>query len=102
MSNQTGAEIQAELTKSRTTNFIRESFTSNFWMSGLAILKIHSTLVPREASGWERFLHRSETRRVSGQDSPGHTSESTAMGNDDRSADVASPQFVIWWFAWFL
>jgi hypothetical protein len=39
MSNQTRAEIQAQLTKSRTTNFIRESFTSNLWMSGLAILK---------------------------------------------------------------
>jgi hypothetical protein len=39
MSKQTGVEVPAQLTKPRTTSFIRESFTSNFWMSGLAILK---------------------------------------------------------------
>jgi Protein of unknown function (DUF1569) len=39
MSNQTGADLAARLTKPRTTSFVREFFTSNFWMSGLAILK---------------------------------------------------------------
>jgi hypothetical protein len=39
MSNQTGADLPAPLTKPRTTSFIRESFTSNFLMSGLAIAK---------------------------------------------------------------
>ena len=38
MSNQTGVDL-AQLTKPRTTSFVRESFTSNFWMSGLAIFK---------------------------------------------------------------
>jgi hypothetical protein len=39
MSKQTGVDVPAQLTKPRTTSFIREFFTSNFWMSGLAILK---------------------------------------------------------------
>jgi hypothetical protein len=39
MSNQTGVDLPAQLTKPRTTSFVRESFTSNFWMSSLAILK---------------------------------------------------------------
>ena len=39
MSNQTGADLPAQLTKPRTTSFLRESFTSNFQMSGLAIAK---------------------------------------------------------------
>ena len=39
MSNQTGLDLRAQLTKPRTTSFARESLTSNFWMSGLAILK---------------------------------------------------------------
>lgn len=39
MSNETGVDLPAQITKPRTTSFIRESFTSNFWMSGLAILK---------------------------------------------------------------
>ena len=39
MSNQTGVDLAAQLTKPGTTSFVREAFTSNFWMSGLAILK---------------------------------------------------------------
>jgi hypothetical protein len=39
MSNQTGADLPAQLTKPRTTSFLRESFTSNFQLSGLAIAK---------------------------------------------------------------
>jgi hypothetical protein len=39
MSNRTSADLRARLTKPRTTSFIRESFTSSSWMSGLAILK---------------------------------------------------------------
>ena len=39
MSNETGVDLPAQITKPRTTSFIRESFTSNFWMSGLEILK---------------------------------------------------------------
>lgn len=39
MSNQTGVDLPAQFTKPRTTNFVREFFTSNFWRSGLAILK---------------------------------------------------------------
>jgi hypothetical protein len=39
MSNHIGVDLQAQPTKPGTTNFVRESFTSNFWMSGLAILK---------------------------------------------------------------
>lgn len=39
MSNQTGEYVRAKLTKPRTTSFVREFFTSNFWLSGLAMLK---------------------------------------------------------------
>ena len=39
MSNQTGADLPVQLTRPRTTSFVREPFTSNFWMSGLAMLK---------------------------------------------------------------
>ena len=39
MRNQIGAELLTPPAKPRTTSFIREFFTSNFWMSGLAILK---------------------------------------------------------------
>ena len=39
MSNQTGEYALAKLAKPRTTSLVREFFTSNFWMSGLAMLK---------------------------------------------------------------
>jgi len=39
MSDRTQETLPAQLTKPRTTSFIRESFTSNFWLSGLAMLK---------------------------------------------------------------
>jgi hypothetical protein len=39
MRNQTGIDLPAQITKPRTTSFVREFFTSNFWISGLAILK---------------------------------------------------------------
>ena len=39
MSDRTQETVPVQLTKPKTTSFIRESFTSNFWMSGLAILK---------------------------------------------------------------
>ena len=39
MSDRTQETVPVQLTKPRTTSFIRESFTSNFWMSGLAMLK---------------------------------------------------------------
>jgi hypothetical protein len=39
MSYRTQETVPVQLTKPKTTSFIRESFTSNFWMSGLAILK---------------------------------------------------------------
>ena len=39
MSERTQETVPVQLTKPKITSFIRESFTSNFWMSGLAILK---------------------------------------------------------------
>src|ERR1700751_1866478 len=39
MSDRTQETVPVQLTKPKTTRFTRESFTSNFWMSGLAILK---------------------------------------------------------------
>jgi len=39
MSDHTQETVPVQLTKPKTTSFIRESFTSNFRMSGLAILK---------------------------------------------------------------
>jgi uncharacterized protein DUF1569 len=39
MSDRTQETVPVQLTKPKITSFIRESFTSNFWMSGLAILK---------------------------------------------------------------
>ena len=39
MSDHTQETVPVQLTKPKITSFIRESFTSNFWMSGLAILK---------------------------------------------------------------
>jgi hypothetical protein len=39
MSDRTQETVPAQLIKPRTTSFIRESFTSNPWLSGLAILK---------------------------------------------------------------
>jgi hypothetical protein len=54
MSNQTGVDLPAQLTKPRSTSFVREFFTSNFWMSGLAMLKY----IPREAGRRSGLLYR--------------------------------------------
>ena len=39
MNNGTNQAVPTRFTEAKSTNLVREAFTSNFWMSGLAMLK---------------------------------------------------------------
>jgi hypothetical protein len=101
MSDRTQETVPVQLTKPKTTSFIRESFTSNFWMSGLAMLKyIPRYFRVKQVDGNAFFTEEKlqEFRDRILRITPANPRQWGTM----TVTDVASPQPGLWWFAWFL
>jgi hypothetical protein len=69
MNNHAPEAVPAQLTEAKGTSLVRELFKSNFWMSGLAILKYIPRSFRVKAGRRNGFLHGIETQRVSEQGS---------------------------------
>src|ERR1700746_759688 len=93
MNNHGPEAVPTQLTEAKGTSFAREVFTSNFWMSGLAMLKyIPGSFRVKQVDGMAFFTEskhdefRNRVLRIT-------PANPAPMGNDERLADVAPCQF---------